>query len=280
MLVNLNELLPEAKARRRAVGAFNCYNYETIKGVTEAARELQTPVIMAFGENYLSNMELNEVVALTKQIGQKINLPIVLHLDHATSLPVIRSAIQAGFTSVMFDGSALSLEENIAQTEAVVREAHAAGVSVEAELGSVALGTHSNEIGAAAIYTDPREAKRFAEATNIDALAVSIGTVHGLYKGEPQIDIERLKAINALVPLPLVLHGGSGTPEDVIRQCIAGGIAKINVNTEISVHVMATLRDRFGREHPGHFSGLSVAAREGVKAIVKKYIRLFMEKTA
>lgn len=274
MLVNFNGLLPEARRNNSAVGAFNCYNYETIKGVMEAAEELQKPVIIAFGENYLSNMDLEEVVALVKQIDQKIQVRVALHLDHCTSVQHIQAAIKAGFTSVMFDGSALSLAENINQTRKIVYQAHLANVSVEAELGSLALGAQSNEAGAEEIYTSPDEAKGFVEATGVDALAVSIGTVHGLYKGEPNINIDLLKQINALVSIPLVLHGGSGTPEEVIKQCIAGGIAKINVNTEISVHVMEAIKRQITAEKPGHFSGLAIAGKLAVKEIVKKYIQL------
>jgi ketose-bisphosphate aldolase len=173
------------RQNRVAVGAFNCYNYETIKGTIEAAKELEKPVIIAFGENYFPNMDLEEVVALVTQMSKKSGLQLALHLDHCKSVKHIEAAIEAGFTSVMFDGSDLSLAENINRTKAIVSKAHSANVSVEAELGGLALGTHSNEEGAAEIYTQPEEAQRFALETGVDALAVSIGTVHGMYNGKP-----------------------------------------------------------------------------------------------
>jgi len=275
MLVNFKELLAEARENKCAVCAFNCYNYETIRGAIEAAAELEKPIIIAFGENYFSNMDLEEVVALVTQINRKYCTRVVLHLDHCKSVANIRKAIQAGFTSVMYDGSELNLAENIKNTREVVQMAHLENVTVEAELGSLARGIHSNEDDTREIFTNPEEAKEFVEATGVDALAISIGTVHGLYKGKPKINIDVLKKINAQVNVPLVLHGGSGTPEDVLKRCIAEGIAKINVNTEISVRVIEAIRQLVTGENIGHFSELSLKSKYVVKENVKKYLRLF-----
>lgn len=275
MLVNLKELLEEAKLYKYAVGAFSCYNYETIKGAMEAAQELQKPIIIAFGENYIPNMDLEEVVSLVTEMNKKSNIKVAIHLDHCKSMEHIKKAINAGFTSVMYDGSNLSFEENIRFTKEVVQLAHPRNVSVEAELGSLALGAYSNEEGAKEIYTEPEEAKKFVEETKVDALAVSIGTVHGMYQGEPNINIDILEEINKLVNTPLVLHGGSGTPGDIIKKCIDRGITKINVNTEISVYVMNKIKKSLIEEKNLHFSVLSMESKEAVKEIIKKYINLF-----
>ena len=278
MLVNLKELLDEAKLKKYAVGAFNCYNYETIKGAMEVAEELGRSIIIAFGENYSSNMELGEVSALVTEMSKKSKIKVALHLDHCKSAEYIKEAINAGFTSVMYDGSNLNIEENIYRTKEIVKYAHEENVSVEAELGSLTLGDCSNEEESKEMDTNPEEAKRFVEETGIDALAVSIGTVHGMYKGKPNINIDILEKINLLVDIPLVLHGGSGTPEKTIKECIDRGIAKINVNTEISVNVMDNINSHFSEENNLHFSDMSIENRKAVKEIVKKYVELFSHK--
>lgn len=258
MFVNLSRILKDAKQGKYAVGAFNVYNYETIKGVVESARELNTPVIVAFGERYMENMELSEAALLVRAMAEKSDVPIALHLDHCKSSDTILKAIDSGFTSVMFDGSDLKFEDNIKQTGKIVKIAHAAGITVEAELGALSLGAFSNEEGNREIYTNPLEAKRFAEETGIDALAVSIGTVHGMYKGEPKINIDILKEISGQVDIPLVLHGGSGTPETTIKECIKNGICKINVNTEISMYTVERLKELLS-EKEYHLSKVSIS---------------------
>ncbi|WP_058485013.1 class II fructose-bisphosphate aldolase [Defluviitalea phaphyphila] len=277
MLKNLKSLLDEAKENSYAIGSYSCYNYETIRGAIEAIKKLKVPGIIALGENYLNNINPEEFVDIVKSL-EKIgeDVPIAIHLDHCKSIDHIVQAIQAGFTSVMYDGSDLDFVENIMKTKKVVDIAHAANVSVEAELGSLALGEFSNEEGAEQIYTDPEQAKQFIEETGVDALAVSIGTVHGMYKGVPKVNVNVLKKINEKVgDTPLVLHGGSGTPEDVIKECIKNGITKINVNTEISVNVVNQIRDKLAKEEKYHFSKVSLLAKEAVKEVVLKYSQLF-----
>jgi fructose-bisphosphate aldolase class II len=273
----MRELLDEAQKGVYAVGAFNVYNYETILGVVRAAQEEKVPVIVAFGERYLENMDFESVALVAERLSRKVSTPIALHLDHCKSVDRIRQAIRAGFTSVMFDGSSLPLAQNVAATRDVVRIAHGAGVSVEAELGAIALGDRSNEEAAEQIYTDPAQARELVEASGVDALAVSIGTVHGLYKGEPKIDVGTLKAIRRLVSVPLVLHGGSGTPEDVLRECIRNGICKINVNTEISTLVVDRFRAMLASGKDFHYSKLSLEAVRLVTQVARKYIGIFKE---
>ena len=275
MMVPMNRLLSDARAGKYAVGAFNVYNYETIRGVIEAGAASGVPVIVAFGERYLENMGFDEATAITRILAERSGVPAALHLDHCKSVDHVLQAIRAGFSSVMFDGSSFAYEENVAQTRLVAQCAHAVGVAVEAELGAIAIGDRSNEEAAEQIYTDPAQAADFVARTGVDSLAVSIGTVHGMYKGEPKIDVDVLKRIHSLVSVPLVLHGGSGTPEAVLRECIRNGICKINVNTEISSFVVDQygLLLKSGKDY--HFSQLSQKAVGYVKEVAEKYIRIF-----
>ncbi len=276
MLTNLSDILTLAYDNKYAVGSFNAYNYETFKGIIDAGVETNTPIIVAFGAKYLENMSLETASSLVRSIAQEISIPVCLHLDHCSDLNTIFRAIKAGFGSVMYDGSALPFEDNLKNTKLVCKVAHASNVSVEAELGSIAAGDKSHEGKSTDIeaYTDPLAAKRFVEETKVDTLAVSIGTVHGLYKGKPNIRIDILKSINENLAIPLVLHGGSGTPEEDILNCIANGISKINVNTEISTYTIDKTTEFLSEKQP-HLSVLSLNQIENVKEIVKKYISFF-----
>ena len=235
-----------------------------------------TSVIAAFGAAYLTNMSLDTAHAIVASLAYEACVPICLHLDHCRDMNVIFRAIKSGFGSVMYDGSALPFAENVANTRMVCQVAHACGVSVEAELGCLAVGVDSHEGRAEDVeqYTDPQAAREFVTATEVDALAVSIGTVHGLYKGKPHIRTDILEEIHRAVDVPLVLHGGSGTPEGDLRACIARGIAKINVNTEISSAVVAQTAQMLAQDKP-HYSVLSLRQADDVKAAVKKYISMF-----
>jgi len=275
MMVNFSEMLKEARRGGYAVGSFNVYNYETIRGVIEAGQELGYPTIVAFGEAYLPNMGLDEVVGVVSAMARRVDIPLVLHLDHCKSFDNIVKAIRAGFTSVMFDGSSLPFEKNMEATAQVVAMAHAAGVSVEAELGALAGGAYSNEESGEEIYTNPAQAGEFVARTGIDALAVSIGTVHGMYKGTPKIDVGVLKKIAAKVDIPLVLHGGSGTPEEIVRECIRNGIAKINVNTEISFYTVEKVKALLESGKNYHLSQLALKEVGFIKEVVNKYATMF-----
>ena len=276
MLVSLKEILAPAYEKHYAVGSFNCYSYETFRGCIAAGEETGKPVIAAFGAAYLANMSLETAHAIAASLAREADVPVCLHLDHCSDMDIIYRAIQAGFGSVMYDGSMLPFEENAANARAISRVAHACGVSVEAELGSLAVGVDSHEGRAEDVeqYTDPQAAREFVVATEVDALAVSIGTVHGLYKGKPHIRTDILAEIHRAVDVPLVLHGGSGTPEDDLRACIARGIAKINVNTESSSAVVAQTAQLLAQEKP-HYSVLSLRQVGYVKDSVKKYIAMF-----
>jgi ketose-bisphosphate aldolase len=225
-LVPMGYLLRRALEKRYAVPAFNIANLEAIKNVLTVANDLRSPVIVAVYHGDAYNCGFKTLVEIVRCIGEGMDLEVAIHLDHGASLDQAVKAIRAGFTSVMYDGSALPIEENIKNTKQVVEVARYAGVTVEGEIG--ALGEHS--------LTDPDEAVRLAE-TGIDCLAVAIGNAHGWYKGECRLDFERLGGIAKRTNLPIVLHGGTGIPRDQIQKAIGMGITKVNFGT--------VLRDRF-----------------------------------
>lgn len=276
MLVNFNDILATARQGCCAVGSFNGYNYETFQGIIGASQEERQPVILAFGEKYLRNMSLRTAFALADSLAFKAATPVCLHLDHCSDMATVFQAIHEGFTSVMYDGSALRFEDNVKNTKAVCLVAQACGVSVEAELGSLAAGERSHEGSSTdcEVYTDPEAAREFVAATGVNALAVSIGTVHGLYQGRPKLRLDILKAIYAQTDVPLVLHGGSGLTEVEVLSCIRAGITKINVNTEISVYAIRKTTELLKKEQP-HFSEMSLNQIGYVKEIVKKYMTFF-----
>ena len=225
-LVTMTEMLQAARKEKRAVGAFNVANYETALAVLKAAEGEHSPVIIQVYDRLFQSDKASDIAGTLIRLALRSNQPIALHLDHGSSLEHVAVALHAGYTSVMFDGSRLPYEENAKLTKLAVELAHAAGCSAEGEIGHVAQGDETS-------LTSVEEAVSFAEATGVDALAVSIGTAHGYYKAEPKLDIARCKAIgDALPELPLVLHGGSGTPLDAVRESIRCGIAKINIATE------------------------------------------------
>jgi len=274
MLVNLNEVLVPARAGGYCVGAFNIYSLETVEAVYLSALELESPVIFAFGEKYIEVANIGIIAAIVREFAGRTRLPMVLHLDHCKSIDVIYKAVQAGFTSVMFDGSKLSFSENLARTKSVVDFAHSVGVTVEAELGSVPFD-HTQTQVPEEYLTKVDEAVRFVEQTGVDALAVAIGTVHGEYKGRPKIYHDRLREIGGKISIPLVLHGGSGVPEEDILEAVRTGIAKINVNTQVSNAAVACLKKLCAREKPGHFSDLLREAEAAMTEEVKAFIRIF-----
>ena len=225
-LVTMNELLPAARKEKRAVGAFNVANYETALAVMKAAEAEKSPVIIQVYDRLFDSCKAADIAGMLLRLALRSNQPIALHLDHGSRLEHVAVALHAGYTSVMFDGSRLPFEENVAKTKLAAVLAHAAGCSVEGEIGHVAQGDET-------ALTVVSEAVDFAKQTGVDALAVSIGTAHGYYKATPKIDVERCREISEALPnLPLVLHGGSGTPLEDVRAVIRSGIAKVNIATE------------------------------------------------
>jgi fructose-bisphosphate aldolase class II/tagatose 1,6-diphosphate aldolase GatY/KbaY len=226
----LQDKLREMKKRKRALLATNFYNFETLKGLMEAANQTQLPVILQLTRSSIEYLGLQNAVAMARSAIDYYKVESWIHLDHGDSIDLAEQCLKAGFDSVMIDASEFPLEKNIEITRKVVRLAGNFGANVEAELGYVAkLGQSVEKIG----YTEPEDVKTFVEETQVNALAIAIGTAHGFYKHEPKLDFERLKKINQVSAASLVLHGGSGVPDDQIRKAIRLGICKVNVATEI-----------------------------------------------
>ncbi len=274
--MSVSKLLNEAYKNQYALGAFNCYSFETAKAVVKVSERNNIPALIAFGSKYLANMEYNEIRAVVDSLKVNSKVDVFLHLDHTSDIELIKKAIENNFDSVMYDGSRLSFEENLENTKKVVELAHGKNISVEAELGSIAIGEDSHEgfKGDIGKYTDPEKAEIFVKETNVDFLAVSIGTVHGNYIGEPEIRIDILKEINKRLQIPLVLHGGSGTPEDKIIESINNGISKINVNTEISTYTVEKTKE-FLESNKVHLSELYLKQQGFMEVIIENYIKLF-----
>lgn len=278
MLVNTKEILQHAQQEKYAVAAFNVYNLETAQAAIRVAEQENQPVIIALGERYFPTVDVEGFAAFVKAMAAKSPVPVALHLDHAYEKESIIRAIRCGFTSVMFDGSTYELEENIRLTKEITEIAHMAGVSVEAEIGSLAKGEFSDEEEGDGTLTDPQSAKDFVDATGVDFLAAAIGTVHGMYKGEPKIDLPLLERIQQAVDVPLVLHGGSGTPESIIKQAIQFGICKVNVNTEVSMAAVSYLQNYFVNKQMPHLSTVMAEMQQSMEPVMTKFVRLFSNK--
>lgn len=244
MLVTGKELLLDAQKNGYAVGAFNINNMEIVQAIIEAAEETNSPVILQASQGGIKYAGIEYIAALGKVAGRKAKVPVALHLDHGTDFDQVMLCIRHGFTSVMIDGSRFPLEENIAYTKKVIEVAKAVGVSVEAELGKIG-GTedHITVSDKDATFTDPEEALRFVNETDVDFLAIAVGTAHGVYKGEPKLDFDRIEAIKNKVGIPLVLHGSSGVPEEAIKRAIPLGICKINIDTDLRIAFANGVKD-------------------------------------
>lgn len=276
-LVSLKSMLHEAVDKGYAVGSFNVVSLDSLQGILEAATQLQSPVILSVAEVHFKYIDLESIVPVIKQAAAKAPVPVALHLDHGLSLEAAMRCFRLGFTSLMFDGSSLPYEENVARTAEIVRVAHSVGVTVEAELGQVGGGEGGSEASEAdrSHFTDPDQAIDFVRRTGVDALAVAVGSVHGLYKGKPQLDFDRLSAIARGTGVPLVLHGGSGIPDEDIRRAISLGIAKINVYTEMSMQATERIRKEVADPKMISFPDLLLLARQGIKETVMEKMRIF-----
>lgn len=279
-MATMNEVLIPALADRYAVPAFNVCNLEFAKTVIETADEMRAPVIVSLHPIEMAYAGMDEIVHVVRSLACKTTVPVVLHLDHGDSLDTVMKCLIRGFTSVMYDGSHLPIEENIRNTAEVVKVAHAVGVSVEGELGLVggAEGDdYAHEVQMATDQlTDPASAVEFIERTGVDSLAVAIGSAHGLYRGEPKIDLERLEKIKGKVALPLVLHGGSGTPDPIVKACIAGGIAKINIASELKYAFFKGIHQSL-TEHPDQYEPRAFLqeAQVHAKELIRRKFELF-----
>ncbi|GAB2717401.1 class II fructose-1,6-bisphosphate aldolase [Paenibacillus thermoaerophilus] len=276
-LVSMNEFLPQAKAKKFAVGQFNMNNLEFAQAIVEAAMEEKSPFIFGVSEGALKYMGIEFTVAIARAAAEKSGLPIALHLDHGSSFEVAMKCIRAGFSSVMFDGSHYPFEENIRLTKEVVKAAHAMGVSVEGELGTIGGVEDDISVDAAeAALAKPEEAIRFYEETGVDCLAIAVGTAHGMYAGEPNIRFDIIEKVSQAIPVPIVLHGGSGVPDEMIKKSIEAGVGKINVNTENQVACTDTIREVLAKDAKVYDPRKYLApARNAMKEVVRSKIRLF-----
>ena len=276
MLVNFKEMLNKAKKEHFAVPHFNINDLEWTKYILEECQKLDVPVILGVSDGaakYMGGYDViyGMVTGLIKDLN--INIPVCLHVDHGCT-ETCKKAIDAGFTSVMIDASKYELSENIKMTKEIVDYAHPKGVSVEAEVGHIG-GTEDN-ITATETNATLDECIKLVEGTGIDAIAPALGSVHGFYKGEPNLDFERMKLINETLDIPLVLHGGSGIPDDQIRKAIECGTSKINVNTELqfawSQDVREKLTDDFDVYDPRKIIG---SGEEALKGVIDHKVTLF-----
>jgi len=250
MLVSMKEMLEDARKNHYAIPAFDISNYEMMKAVLETCEEEHSPALLMALEPDLQGRDMYLLSSMVEQASKHFNIPVCLHLDHATNLDYIKRACDAGFSSVMFDGSALSFTENATRTAEVVSFAHSHGITVEAELGHVGNAMVGNEADSVQdenpedTLTLPEEVKKFVEITDVDALAVAIGTAHGVYKKTPSLRIDRLDEITDACSIPLVLHGGSGTPDDQMKAAISHGITKINIFSDVLEALNSGLKNK------------------------------------
>ncbi|BCZ27651.1 fructose-bisphosphate aldolase [Claveliimonas bilis] len=276
MLVTLREVLKDAKEKKYGVGLFNTVNLEMTKGVIQAAEELSSPVIIGTAEVLLPYAELEELAYFMVPMAKKASVPVVLHFDHGVTEQRIMEALKLGYTSVMYDCSTDTYENNVKRVADMVKTAETFGASVEAELGHV--GANEGNLGKTdaeddSIYTQPEQAKDFAKRTNVDALAVAIGTAHGAYKEKPRLDIGRLAEISRTIETPLVLHGGSGLSDDDFRNCVANGITKINIFTDINCIAAKAAYENY-REGLGQ-TNIQNQVIEAVKQETMKKMKVF-----
>ena len=280
MLVNFKEMLQNAKEKHYAVPHFNINNLEWTKYILEKCQEKNIPVILGVSEGALKYMGgANTIVGMVKGLikDNDITIPVCLHIDHGGSFETCKKAIDAGFTSVMIDASKHELDKNIRITKEVVSYAHERGVTVEAEVGHI--GGQEDNVSSNIFNARLDECIKLYEETKIDAIAPALGSVHGFYKGEPNLDFDTMKEINDNLPIPLVLHGGSGIPDDKIKKAIECGISKINVNTELQYSWATAVRE-FLREDEKAYDPRKVigSGEQAMKETIEKKIDLFQTK--
>lgn len=273
-LVKMTELFTVHDDTSKAVGAFNVSNMEMAWGAIQAAEQLNTPLILQIAEGRLKYSPLDLLGAVMIAAAKKCTQPAAVHLDHGGTLETIKLALSLGFTSVMFDGSKYPLDENINRTREVVELAHANGAAVEAEIGRVG-GAEGDYKSVDILVTSVDEAKRFAEATKVDALAVAIGTAHGNYTVQPKLRIDRLREIFDAIQTPLVLHGGTGLTADDFRNCISNGIKKINIATASYDNSAKKIREVAAANPAAKFFDFSDAIVRGTCENVKRHMTIF-----
>lgn len=277
-LITGKELLAVANDNDFAVPAFNISDWAMFTGIMDVSEEKNAPVIIAIHPDEVAHVT-TDLIAAIRQRAHRSSVPVVIHWDHGGTYDQMLTAIQAGFTSVMIDASMLPFDENVAITKKVVEAAHAVGVSVEGELGTIGANDSYGEAGAAEIiYTDPADAVRFVQETGVDSLAVAIGTSHGLYPAEksPELKLDLLEELKAAVGIPLVLHGGSANPDDEIGKSVKLGVNKINISSDIKVSYHNAIRGILGTDEKlREPNTIQPPAIEAMKATAAHKIDLF-----
>lgn len=284
MLVTLNRIMEIAEEKSIAIGSFNTPNLESLQAVIEAAEEEKLPVIIQFAQCHEPWIPLSVIGPIMVEAAKKAEVPVCVHLDHGETLEYLQQALELGFTAVMYDGSVLSYEENLANTKKAVEMAKQTGASVEAELGSMGrresgAGDETGAEDETKIYTDPELAAKFVEETGIDALACSFGTTHGIYLTEPKLDFDVVRNVRRLTgDIPVVMHGGSGVSEADYQRAIEAGVRKVNYFTYMDKsggNAAAAYIENLNPAEPLFFSSIAMAARDAMKENVKAAMRQF-----
>lgn len=290
MLAKMNDLLKDAQTKKVGIGAYNAPNLEAVRAVIAAAEEVNQPVILAHAQVHEPVIPLSEIGPIMVQYAKQAKVPVAVHLDHGTSFDLCVQALEMGFTSVMFDASDQSFEENVKGTSEMVKIAHALGASVEAELGHVFTSEVGGEAGAEDrvvynvedhagddMYTDPEAARKFVEQTNVDCLAIAFGTAHGIYLTKPELNLNRVSEIAEVVDIPLVMHGGSGVSKEDMQTAIKNGICKINYFAYMNKSGGEKVKEyvaSLGSEIP-FFDEISKKGIEGMKENVVESMKVF-----
>lgn len=278
MLVTMNEVLPQAKKGHYAVGLFNAVTLELAQGIINAAEETGSPVIFGTAEVLLPYNSLEDLAMILIPMAKRAKVPVVVHLDHGLHKETCLKALKLGFSSIMYDCSTDTYENNCARVKEMADIAHSYGASIEGEIGHVGgaegATTAEQQEDASKFYTTPEEAKDFVERTGVDALAIAVGTAHGAYKLPPKLDFDRIKKIANTVSTPLVLHGGSGLTDEDFRKCIEMGISKVNIFTDINIAAVAAAFAHFTDMGKGIID-LLPSIRDAIKVSVKEKMELF-----
>lgn len=278
MLVTSKELFKKAQEGKFAIPAPNFIDLESLRWHVETAERHNLPLILALAEAHIGeNITLEDAALVGKKYAEEAKVPVVLHLDHGTTPEVIKKAIDLGFSSVMIDASQDTFEENVRKTKEIIDYAHPKGVVVEAEIGHVGAGeNYENHETSDSQYTTVEEAKKFAEETGVDSLAISIGTAHGMYKGIPEINFDRLKEIAAAVDTPLVLHGGSSSGDANLNRCATNGITKINIFSDLLV----AAKEEIDNNKPETYLDVKALSKQGMQKCLEHYYAVFETREA
>ncbi|MDZ5588800.1 class II fructose-bisphosphate aldolase [Enterococcus cecorum] len=275
MLVTSKELFSLAEEGKFAIPATNFIDLDSARTYVDTAEDLKLPLILAFAQQHEEFISLEEAALIGKYLAEKSSMPVVLHLDHGQDFDFIKRAISLGFSSVMIDASKDTLEENVRKTKEVVEYAHQHGVVVEAEIGHVGSNqSYEDKNETDSIYTEVADAKYFAEQTGVDSLAVSIGTAHGLYKGTPKLNFERLFDIYQAVDIPLVLHGGSSSGDANLTKCVDNGIRKINIFTDFLNAAYLEIK----KDKASDYVEMKAEANAAMKVTLQRYFEVFKTK--